>query len=75
MLNYQDLELLVNERRHFLLAEAEKQQLIQIATVGRASFVYPLRCWLGARLVAWGRALQGEYNPPAFLPTVKTRPA
>lgn len=75
MLNYHHLETLLHERHYFLLAEAEKEQLIRVATGGHTAFVHPLRSWLGALLVAWGKALQGEYSPAAFLPTVKTRPA
>jgi hypothetical protein len=55
-------------RQHALLREAERERLIRLAKASRPRRP-PLRqwalCWLGRRLVAWGRRLQG-YAAPAL---------
>lgn len=52
MLNEHNLESWLNDRRQFLLAEAERYQLIKIAAAGRPSFAYYLRYW-GRLLKTW----------------------
>lgn len=57
MLNYDEIVTQASEHRSFLLANAEQQRLTQSLVFGQP---HPLRAWIGQRLIALGRQLQGE---------------
>ncbi|MFZ4656067.1 MAG: hypothetical protein ACOYNY_03600 [Caldilineaceae bacterium] len=71
MLNYDEIVTRTEDHRDFLLTNAEQQRLAQSLTMSQP---HPVSAWLGQRLMAWGRRLQGQSNAvPA--PTAPARMA
>lgn len=54
------IEFLTYERQRGFLAEAEARRLANACDDNRLSLAQHIRCWIGAHLVQWGSALQGE---------------
>jgi hypothetical protein len=62
MLQYYEIEQLAFEQHAALLAAAAREQLLKSAldAADHRGLLFSLRCWLGGRLMHWGKRLQGE---------------
>ena len=57
MLNYDEIITCAEAHRALLLTNAEQQRLAQSLTTSQP---HPISAWIGQRLLAWGRRLQGQ---------------